>query len=205
MRRHITPSLLISCIALFVALGGASYAAVKLPKNSVGNPQLKKGAVTGAKVKDGSLSSSDFAGGLPQGPPGPQGATGAQGPRGETGAKGDSGAKGETGAQGEQGPQGIQGIQGPAGTNGTNGVSGYEVVTTAPTTVSGFDIRAATCPPTKKAIAGGWLDSTTPPTKAALDVLASYPDPDGTDWVFRVYGGGDPRAVYFYAVCINAS
>jgi hypothetical protein len=53
-------------IAVFIALGGASYAAFKLPKNSVGTKQLKKNAVTtkkiqkeavtGAKVKKGTLT-----------------------------------------------------------------------------------------------------------------------------------------------------
>ena len=55
-----SPALAISVIALFVALGGTSYAITKLPKNSVGTSQLKKNAVTGAKVKDGSLSGTDL-------------------------------------------------------------------------------------------------------------------------------------------------
>jgi hypothetical protein len=54
-----SPALAISILALFVALGGTSYAVTQLAKNSVGNPQLKKNAVTGAKVKDGSLSGTD--------------------------------------------------------------------------------------------------------------------------------------------------
>jgi hypothetical protein len=37
-------------IAVFIALGGASYAAITLPKNSVGTEQLKKGAVTETKL-----------------------------------------------------------------------------------------------------------------------------------------------------------
>src|SRR3954465_14056474 len=37
-------------IAVFIALGGASYAAITLPKNSVGSKQLKKKAVTPKKV-----------------------------------------------------------------------------------------------------------------------------------------------------------
>ena len=37
-------------LALFVALGGTAFAAAALPPNSVGTPQLKNGAVTGAKV-----------------------------------------------------------------------------------------------------------------------------------------------------------
>jgi len=55
-----SPALVISVVALFVALGGTSYAITQLPKNSVGTNQLKKNAVTGAKVKDGSLSGTDL-------------------------------------------------------------------------------------------------------------------------------------------------
>jgi hypothetical protein len=76
-----SPALVISLIALFVALGGTGYAAIKLPKNSVGTKQLKKNAVTSAKVKNGSLRSSDFKRGqIPAGPQGPQGAQGVPGP-----------------------------------------------------------------------------------------------------------------------------
>jgi hypothetical protein len=39
-------------VAVFLALGGISYAAIQLPKNSVGSKQLKKGSVGTAKVKD---------------------------------------------------------------------------------------------------------------------------------------------------------
>jgi hypothetical protein len=42
--------LVISLIALFVALGGSAYAASSLPKNSVGTAQLKNGAVTKQKI-----------------------------------------------------------------------------------------------------------------------------------------------------------
>ena len=46
-----SPALVISLIALFVALGGTSYAAItRLPANSVGTAQLKNNAVTGAKL-----------------------------------------------------------------------------------------------------------------------------------------------------------
>ena len=43
----------IAYVALFVALGGTSYAAVSLPKNSVGTTQLRNGAVTPAKLGSG--------------------------------------------------------------------------------------------------------------------------------------------------------
>jgi hypothetical protein len=58
-----SPALVISVIALFVALGGTSYAAIHLPKNSVGSKQLKKNAVTGAKIKKGAVTSSKLANG----------------------------------------------------------------------------------------------------------------------------------------------
>src|SRR5579875_266570 len=54
--RKPSPALVISVIALFVALGGTGYAALKLPKNSVGTPQLKNGAVTSAKLKNGAVT-----------------------------------------------------------------------------------------------------------------------------------------------------
>ena len=49
-RFRANPALLISCMALFVALGGASYAAITLPRNSVGTNQLKQNAVISSKV-----------------------------------------------------------------------------------------------------------------------------------------------------------
>jgi hypothetical protein len=92
---RVTPSIVISILALAFAMSGTAYAAGVLPKHSVGAEQLKANAVTTAKVKNGSLVKNDFrAGQLPQG------AQGEQGPQGP---------------QGEQGPQGPQGPQGDAG------------------------------------------------------------------------------------------
>ena len=95
LRKRLTFSNVIALLALFIALGGTSYAVTALPKNSVGTQQLKKNAVTGVKVKNGSLSSADFAAG--------------------TLLKGDTGASGATGATGATGPQGATGAAGPAG------------------------------------------------------------------------------------------
>jgi hypothetical protein len=49
----------IAFLALFVALSGTAIAA-GLPKNSVGNKQLKKNAVTGVKVKKNSLTGTQI-------------------------------------------------------------------------------------------------------------------------------------------------
>jgi hypothetical protein len=83
--------MVVALVALFVALGGVGYAAVTLPKNSVGSKQLKKNAVTGKKirknavtslkVKNGSLLQTDFkAGQLPTGAKGDKGDQGPPGP-----------------------------------------------------------------------------------------------------------------------------
>ncbi|HNC06594.1 MAG TPA: hypothetical protein PLS38_09865, partial [Solirubrobacterales bacterium] len=45
----------VALVALFIALGGVSYAAIQIPKNSVGTKQLKKNAVNSAKVRNRSL------------------------------------------------------------------------------------------------------------------------------------------------------
>ena len=96
-----SPAMLVALVALVIALGGTSYAAITLPKNSVGTKQIRKHAVTASKikaravtkskiranavrsskVKDGSLLAKDFkAGQLPAGP------------KGDKGEKGDAGA-----------------------------------------------------------------------------------------------------------------
>lgn len=102
-----SPSMIVALLALTVALGGTSYAATKLSKNSVGEKQIKKNAVTtrkirskavnnsrlannavtSNKVKDRSLVARDFqANSLPKGP---RGATGPAGPIEGTPAGGD--------------------------------------------------------------------------------------------------------------------
>ena len=46
----------VAYVALFVALGGTSYAAFSLPHGSVGTVQLRNGAVTAKKVANGSIT-----------------------------------------------------------------------------------------------------------------------------------------------------
>lgn len=91
--------MVVACLALVIALGGTGYAAVSLPRNSVGTLQLQAGAVTSAKVQDFTLRRSDLRPGTllrgargPQGPPGPTGAPGPAGPAGAAGPAGTIGA-----------------------------------------------------------------------------------------------------------------
>jgi hypothetical protein len=52
--------MVVAIVALFVALGGTGYAALELPRHSVGQKQLKRNAVTTAKVENGTLRLKDF-------------------------------------------------------------------------------------------------------------------------------------------------
>jgi hypothetical protein len=89
----------IGLLALFVVLGGTSYAATQLPSNSVGPRQIRADAVDSSKVKDGSLRPGDFRGGsFPAGPRGPQGFPGPQGPAGQNGQNGTNGTQGPPGS-----------------------------------------------------------------------------------------------------------
>ena len=89
--RHPSPALVVSLIALFVALGGTGYATVRLGKNTVGPRQIKTGAVGSSEVKNKSLKTNDLSSAAVRalqgntGATGPQGATGGTGPQGATG------------------------------------------------------------------------------------------------------------------------
>jgi hypothetical protein len=72
----------VATLALFVAVaGGTAFAATHLPKNSVGSKQIKKAAVTPAKLSTAAKSTL-------KGATGATGATGPQGPKGERGEPG---------------------------------------------------------------------------------------------------------------------
>jgi hypothetical protein len=179
MPKHST---VVAYVALFIALGGTSYAAVKLPKNSVGGTQIKANAVTSGKVKNGSLRKADFkVGDLPAG------AAGAQGPQGLKGDKGDPGTPG---------------AQGPAGVVGT--IIAERTDVNLPDGASAEP--EATCPAGTKMISGGASTNATNAGNSPDDIklLVSRPGPssqnpdDGEDitntWrvVYRNTAGGTP-------------
>lgn len=91
----------IAYLALFLALGSTSVAAVSLPRNSVTSPHIKDGqvkradvannAINSTKVADASLRARDFApNALPAGPLGPVGPQGPAGPQGPPGPLDDT-------------------------------------------------------------------------------------------------------------------
>ena len=91
--RHLSYANVMATLALFAALGGSSYAALNLPKNSVGPKQLRANAVTSTKVKPGSLLTSDFRRSQRaalRGRRGSRGAPGSAGPQGPAGPEGSA-------------------------------------------------------------------------------------------------------------------
>jgi hypothetical protein len=68
--------MIVALTALFVAMGGTTYAVTKLPPRSVGSTQLKKGAVHKENIAKGAVTAAKLAKGLvtkaaPAGPSGP--------------------------------------------------------------------------------------------------------------------------------------
>jgi Collagen triple helix repeat (20 copies) len=99
----------LALLALFVALGGTSYASTsKLPWNSVGSRQVVNGSLQATDLSKRARTALRGAT-APKGEPGPQGERGPTGPQGVSGPAGVPGPQGLTGPPGPQGPQGPQG------------------------------------------------------------------------------------------------
>jgi hypothetical protein len=126
LRSSLTYANVMATVAVFVALGGSSYAALQVTSKNVPRDALtgadiknltgtdvRNDSLTGVDVKNlrsadianGQLLAEDLAPGqLPKGEPGAPGATGAQGPAGAAGATGATGAQGPAGDIGPRGP-----------------------------------------------------------------------------------------------------
>jgi hypothetical protein len=89
IRERLTYGNVVATLALFIALGGTSYALAALPRNSVGSeqirpravakPDLRQGAVVSRSLRDGAVAVKDLS----------RGARGAlAGPKGERGSDG---------------------------------------------------------------------------------------------------------------------
>jgi hypothetical protein len=126
-RFRLTYSNVVATVALLFAVAGTAYAGSQV-------------LITGAQVKDGSLSGRDLANrsigvnkltraavARLKGARGARGAAGAAGPMGPTGPAGPVGAAGPGGPAGSAGPQGAKGETGPAGATGAAGPAGTSI------------------------------------------------------------------------------
>ena len=87
LRSHLSYANVMATIAVFVALGGTSYAVTQLPRNSVGSKQIRKSAVRSADINDRSVALRDIsrkARGSLRGQAGPAGPQGPAGPKAAT-------------------------------------------------------------------------------------------------------------------------
>ncbi|MFP5364127.1 MAG: hypothetical protein ACLGI5_15520 [Thermoleophilia bacterium] len=203
IRERLTYANMMSTVAVMIALGGTSYAAITLPKNSVGTHQLRDNSVTTAKVRNNTLLRRDFKKGQldgiagpagpagPAGAPGPAGATGPAGAPGPAGATGPAGPVGPQGAQGEQGPQGdpgeaarayafvsglaCAGATGPCPTTRARNVTGVRRVSAGVYCVTAIDPVDPIDPATALAMAGVDFQQTTSPEGNATAMSSSSP------------------------------
>ena len=194
--------LLLSATALVVAVFTATPAGdaakrLVLPPNSVGTVQLKKGAVTAAKVRAHSLLAADFERGqLTAGPAGPKGDPGPQGP------KGDPGPQGRTGPQGPPGPQGPTGPAGHPGAPGAPAVTGWQLIrhTVSLPANGAATIYGANCPAGDHVLGGGITSSPV----GRLKVIREN-GPNGNGWFGTVTNsGGGTTQVVTWAICARA-
>jgi hypothetical protein len=173
--KRVTPSLVISIIALFVALGGGAFAAA----SAIDGHSIKNRSIPAIKLTQKAVAQLH----------------GARGPRGFTGAKG------ATGAQGVQGPQGVPGVNGVNGVNGGFDPAKVTYVLGPDVTVApgATGISFADCPAGSKIVGGGYLFSY---PNGGMTVEISAPDPDGTAWGAGFGNSGTiAGTASAYAVC----
>jgi hypothetical protein len=60
LRARLSYANITATLALFIALGGTSYAALTLPRNSVGSAQIRKNAVGPSEIKSRAVGSSEI-------------------------------------------------------------------------------------------------------------------------------------------------
>jgi hypothetical protein len=123
-----SPSMVVALIALVIALGGTSYAAVTLPRNSVGTRQIRTAAVRSAEVKDRSLRLADISRGARAQLRGQRGPAGAPGPPGSSG---------------------------PGGSGTVTVKTAAGSITAAPAEQEVLATATATCDPGQRAVGGG--------------------------------------------------
>lgn len=124
-----SPSMVISSVALFVALGGGAYAVATIDSSDVKNNSLrssdvKNNTLRSKDITDGTIRNKDLSPklrkklGLP-GPSGNNGSNGSNGANGPTGQTGGEGHPGATGPPGDDALTRITSLPGP-GFDGTN-------------------------------------------------------------------------------------
>ena len=173
-------------LALFVALGGTSFAAASLINGS----QIKPHTIAKNRLTNSAIASLKASRGGPKGPAGPTGPAGATG---KAGVAGHMGATGHTGATGPAGVSGYQRVNVP-------GVS-------VPT--GGADVSAlAECPAGKQAISGSYFTTGSTDGAKIRTEASSYTIADDGNFGWSVTVANDGTAdgtLHVSVICANAS
>jgi hypothetical protein len=160
---------------LFATPLGQAAGRLVVPRNSVGTAQLKPNAVTGLKIKNGTLTAAKFkAGQLPRG---------LQGPKGDKGDKGDPG------------------LQGPKGDPGLTTVTKRSSMG-PPAAAGGFSGVGIACKPGETLVGGGAAIANWTPQ---ADVVLNTSSPDGNAWEvsFKNDGPSGSFNAVAYALCAS--
>ena len=178
MRKHLTPSMVVALIALFAALGDMAIA--------------HPGLITGAQIKDRSLTLKDLSRGTVaalRGKAGPAGPPGARGPAGPPGVQGLTGATGPPGPAGGFDLAKISQVVGPTTT-----------AQPAPNALTGMP---AYCPSGQKALAGGYrIFSNNPDVGVGFFESVSLGSQSG--WVVGI-ANSSPGPVDFAPIAVCAA
>jgi hypothetical protein len=185
-----SPAMVVAFIALFVAIGGSSYAVTRLPPKSVGAKQIRTGAVrtvhiarnavTGAKIKNGSITGADIK---------------------VSSLGGVASAAVATNATHAGAAAGVDKITYVSAAGGVPPAPPPDPATgNQPTVVSG---ASATCP-AGTLVSGGGVGVV---DNVNTSVVDSFPEPGGHAWTARV-DNSDPGAGHGFtvvAVCVGAA
>lgn len=192
-------------LALFASLGGTSYAAVELRKDSVGAREIKRSAVRSSEIKNGSVGVADLSAAAR-----PERLTKARAAgivqevltdptlgltirvQGERGEKGDPG----------------QSVPGPAGSRGPAGIADVVTRSTAGGLAEQYatSTSTATCQPGERVLGGGASFATENGGPAGAEQTASRPLDDASGWT-ATYSNAGPNAgrTIAYAVCAKVT
>jgi hypothetical protein len=211
--RRPSPAMIVACLALLIALGGTSVAAVsQLATNSVGTPQLKNNAVTAAKIASNAVVAAKIKNASVTNPKIANNAVNSAKVANSSLTRVDF-APGQLPA-GPTGPQGPAGPAGPVGPRGPTGAISALTVRSATVSVPGgiaengaYDTATvqALCSSGELSVSGGtgWSDSD---DDLELWTQRLTPVPNATNQVigWRGTGGNDSgQASTFtvYALC----
>ena len=176
-----SPTLVIACIALGIALGGTGYATVlSVPDGSVTTVKIKNGAVTTPKLKNAAVTADKLASAaVAEGKLKNDAVTGAKIKAAAVTASEvkDGSLLKEDFATGQL-PAGPPGPRGPAGPPGISGLQRFDAATSSSSANSKSVV--VTCPSGKRVVGGG--ARVTGNGSPKVSITENFPDSDGDKW-----------------------